>query len=162
MLTLLFVNKPITVLFYLLGLCLMVFISFSDGDKFWFTSIWLVAAYSVFYCTSIIYYYLLRGDEKFEIRGVDIRTLKVMLKIYWFMCLVGLFIGLLIASKTSAVIFPAIFLLFYNAICAAILKCVILAKLFSLALKKNPTIKDINIDELYKEIRELLLKKVIC
>jgi hypothetical protein len=140
----------------------MVLLSFQDEDKFWFTSFWLIPAFSIFYFTFITYYYLLRGEEKFEIKGVDIRVFKGPVRIYWFMSLIGLGISILLFNFTSYILFfSALFLLFYNGICAVILKCVIYAKFVSLALKKNPSLKDFKIEDLYTDIREILLKKVI-
>ncbi len=158
---LLFVNKPITVLLYILGVCLMVLLSFQDEDKFFFTAFWLIPAFSIFYFTSINYYYLLRGDEKFEIKGVDIRIFKGPVRIYWFMSFVGLMIGMWLFSFGYILFNAAGFLVFYNAIAAVILKCVIYAKFFSLAVKKNPTFKDLKIEDFYTDVREVLLKKVI-
>ena len=161
MFMLLFVNKPLTLILYLLGVCLMVLITFQDGNKFWFTCVWLIPAFSVFYFTAITYHYLLRGNEKFEIKGVDIRAFKGPVRVYWLMSLIGLIISIIIFANTYIVFFSALFLVFYNAICAAILQGVIYAKFFSLALKKNPTLKDLKIEDLYTDIREILLKKVI-
>lgn len=93
MFMLLFVNKPLTFILYVLGVCLMILISFQDGNKFWFTSIWLIPAFSIFYFTSMTYYYLLRGNEKFEIKGVDIRLFKGPVRVYWLMSLIGLVIS---------------------------------------------------------------------
>lgn len=158
---LLFINKPITLVLYLLGVCLMILLSFQDEDKFWVTCVWLIPAFSIFYLNSITYYYLLRGNEKFEIKGVDIRSFKGPVRVYWLISLVGLAIGFVLFLNTYSALAPAIFLVFYNAICAVILKLVIYAKFFSLALKKNPTLKDFKIEDLYVDIREILLKKVI-
>ncbi len=161
MIMLLFVNKPLSFVLYLLGVCLMVLLSFQDGNKFWFTSFWLIPAFSVFYFTAIPYLYLLKGNEKFEIKGVDIRIFKGPVRIYWIMSLIGLIIAIVIFNKTYAVLASAFFLAFYNAICTAILKLVIYAKFFSVALKKNPTLKDFKIEDLYSDVREILLKKVV-
>ncbi|MGE3920754.1 MAG: hypothetical protein AB7F64_07450 [Gammaproteobacteria bacterium] len=159
---LLFVNKPLTFVLYLLGVCLMVLFSFQDGNKFWFTCVWLIPAFSIFYFNAVTYHYLLRGNEKFEIKGVDIRAFKWPVRVYWLMSLIGLAISLVILfSGEHILFFSALFLVFYNAICAVVLKLVIYAKFFSLALKKNPTLKDFKIEDLYSDIREILLKKVI-
>jgi uncharacterized protein YacL len=161
MIMLLLVNKPLTSILYVLGVCLMILLSLQDEDKFWFTCVWLIPAFSILYFTSITYYYLLRGNEKFEIKGVDIRSFKGSVIVYWLMSLIGLVIGFILFINTDSALFPAIFLVFYNAICAVVLKLVIYAKFFSLALKKNPTLKDFKIEDLYSDIREILLKKVI-
>lgn len=162
MIMLLFVNKPLTFVLYLLGLCFMVLLSFLDGDKFWFTSVWLIPAFSVFYCTAMTYYYLLKGNEQFEIKGVDIRFLKGPVKIYWLMSLIGLAISVMIFHLDGEILFfSAAFLVFYNAVCAVALKLVIYTKFFSLAIKKNPTFKDLKIEDLYQDIREVILRKII-
>lgn len=159
---LLLVNKPITAFLYILGVCLMVLLSFQDGDKYFFTAFWLIPTFSILYFTSINYIYLLRGDKKLEIKGVDIRFCKGPVRVYWFMSLIGLLIGIWIFNSNGYILFlAAIFLLFYNAIAAVILKCVIYAKFFSLAVKKNPTIKDFKAEDFYTDVREVLLKKVI-
>lgn len=161
MIMLLFVNRPITILLYLLGVCLMILLSFQGEGRFWLTCIWLIPAYSIFYCTSITNYYLLRGNEKFEIKSVDIRIFKGLVRIYWFFGLIGVIMSVVLFRHTDAVLASAIFLFFYNVICTAALKCAIYAKFFSLVLKKNPKLKDFKIDDLYADIRKILLKKVI-
>lgn len=157
---LIFVNKPITALLYALGLLLVFLIGFYDVMHI-FALVWSLAAFSILYCTSINYYYLLRGNEKFEIRGVDLRVLKGPLRIYWIVSLIGLIIAISIFSHYGTVFPAAFFLTFYNAIFAALLKFVIYSKFVSLALKKNPTFKDLKLEDFYTDIREVLLKKVI-
>ena len=160
---LLFVNKPITAVFYVLGLCFVILISFLDLEEpyIMFTPFWSIAAFSVFYFNAITYYYVFKGNEKFEIKGVDIRNFKGTVKAYWFMSFIGLLIGIIFYTCFNVIIGAAIFLTFYNVICAVVIRLVIYSKFISLALKKNPTIKNFEVDDLYGEIREILLKKVI-
>jgi hypothetical protein len=160
MVTLLFVNKPITFFLYLLGVVLMVLISCQDDD-FWFTSLWLIPAYSIIYCSSLPYFYLFRGREKIKVGGVNIKAFKTPMKVYWFMSLIGFIISLIVFINTYVVFFAAFVWLFYNLFCLAILRCYIFAKFFSLAVKNNPTVKDFKIQEIYNDMRDVLMKKVI-
>ena len=160
---LLFFNKPITAICYVLGLCFAILISFLDSDKAYmmFTPFWSVIAFSVFYFNAITYYYFFKGNEKFEIKGVDIRDFKGIINAYWFLSLIGFIAVLIFYICFDSFLGSAFILSIYNVICAIIVRCIIYSKFVSTALKKNPTIKEFKIDDLYVDIREILLKKII-
>lgn len=162
MLMLLFVNKPITLISFILGLCLIVLLSFHDGIRWFFTVGWLLFAFCFFYCTAVPSYFLLKGNQKMEIRGVDIRVFKRSFNIYIFMSTIGLIIASIIFSF-SYIMFPAAaFLGFYNAIAMAVFRGALYAKFVSYSLKNNAALKPLEIEELYVDIRQVLLKKIIA
>ena len=162
MILLLFVNKPLTLVFYLLGLGLLALLAFMHSHPLAWVGFFIsIFAFSVFYFTSLTYYYFLKGDEKFEIKGVDIRIFQKSFIVYWIFSLIG-WVASSIALINGAIPFALFFLLtFYNAICAIALRCYVYAKFFSMALKKNPSLKNFRMEDFYQDIREILLKKII-
>jgi hypothetical protein len=125
------------------------------------TSFILILAFTIFFSTAIPLYFLFKGNEKFEIKGVDIRIFKKQVKIYWKACFVGLLISIVIGFSLPWLLPAAVFLFFYNIILAVIMRAVIYTKFISFALKKNPTIKDFKIEDLYVDVREILLRKIV-
>lgn len=154
---LIFVNKPLSALLGFLGLCLVCLVVYID---YWHVLplFWAIAAYSFFFFTFTNYYYLLRGDKKFEIRGVDLRDLKGPFRIYVIVSVIALMTTILLSPHVFPGIIP---LAVFNGLSAVILKLVLYSRFVSLALKKNPSFKDLKVEDFYIDIREVLLKKVI-
>lgn len=169
-----FVNKPISAVFYFLGLFFILFSivfyeyvlslyvyksSFYELNVFAFA--FISAAFTIHYITFIYLYYLLRGDEKYEIRGVDIRKFKGLLNVYSYFILLGYILAIVITSVFQDPIAGAFLLHVYTVIFMLSFLSYVRAKLISLFFKKNKKIDDFNMDELYQEIRKILLEKVI-
>ena len=162
MMMLIFVNKPLTAIFFVLGICLSFLPLLFDNSRFNICVPFpLSIAFGLFYCNSITLYYFLRGNEKFEVKGVDIRSFKGVLKAYWFISLIGFLIAIIILSYFKVIFGAVAFLFIYNFISFFVSREVLYSKFISLALKKNPTIKDFKIEDLYEDVREILLKKII-
>ena len=166
MLMLLFVNKPITFALYLLSafaIFLLIFMQEGVWSGKLLAFIFLFIAFTILYATSIPYFYLLRGNEKAEIKGFNIKTLKGPFRCYLLISLIGTFTFTLalIFNQDYMLIFLGFVLIFYNAICSAILLSVAQAKFFSQAIKANPTLKMTDVNDFYADIRAVLLKKVI-
>ena len=157
---LLFINKPIYFIFYIICVTILVLIGLQESGWI-FMVVCLIADFSMFYFNFAPYYHLSRGNDKFEIKKVDVRFLKWPVRIYFFLSLLGLIIGIFISIQMRSVSGAAFFLFFYNLIFAIIFRIFIYSRFFSLVLKNNPTIKDLSMENLYADVREVLMKRII-
>lgn len=162
MLMFFFVNKPLTLFLYLLGLCLMIMLSFADS-RYYMTVIPLIVSFTLFYSVCLMYYFFLRGDPSFEIRGIPIKTLKRPMQIYFVLyilaCLLTFYFYM--SQRERILFFPAAFLVFYSFISFVILQSALITKFISAGLKQNKKLRDFNLEHLYEEMREILLKRLI-
>lgn len=161
-----FVNKPLTVLFYFIGLIICILISIINMPV-WifsiFSSIFLMITFSVWYPFILFYCYFLRNNgENIQIQGVHLKSLKRPLEFVF--ALNVLFIA--IAIGITIYLFPHVvvgsfFVLLYSVFSINILEQYILAKLVSIGIKQNVSLKITEINTVYAEIREVLTKKLI-
>jgi hypothetical protein len=126
-----------------------------------FTSFCLILAFTIFFFTAIQLHFLFKGNEKFEIKGVDIRIFKTQVKKYWIACWISLLISIVIGYASPVLLPAAVFLFFYHIILSNMIKSVIYNKFISVVLKKTPTIKDFKVEDLYVDVREILLRKIV-
>jgi hypothetical protein len=155
-----FVNKPISLVLYLLGLIMLILfvISYRYEDIIKFMILVLFfPSYNILY-NACLWYYLLRSKQKMEIKGVDIRKLKGVMSGYFILYAISFIIGLILSQELFIIAF---YLCIYSVVSYVILKCVIFAKFISLGLKQNSTLKDFKMEEMYEEIREIMLKKIV-
>lgn len=163
MLMLFFVNKPVTFILYSIGLILMYCFSYIDGQynhdhKYWITGIMLMISFTLFYIPSLLYFFILRGNQKFEVMGVDLKILKRPIQIYFVLYSLVCVVLTIINGRLA---FGAGILMIYSIISLVCLQSVITAKFISTGLKQNKELKNFNFGQLYGEIRTIILKRVL-
>ena len=155
-----FVNKPITIVPYLLGLFLCIFIG-SFGIEPFVMPIFNIINFSYWYTGLLIRYYILCGEETI-IFNVNLNKFK---GIFNFFLILNVFVFALLNVQfiryPGIVLIWGIGLFFFTCISLSIFQKILEAKLISAGIKSNSSIKDIRFDDLYKEMREVALKKLI-
>lgn len=160
MLSLFFVNKPIIILPFLAGIIFIFIISFYVESPFAFAFFFI--SFIIWFWVSVIYHYILDSNEPLLVKGIDISQFRKPVKIV-------LIINLSIGALAIAVSFigppvggvPAFVWCVASAISAKSLECYIKGKFISLSLKENSQLKDFDLNAIYTDIREVLLKKLI-
>lgn len=154
-----FVNKPITLIPYLIGLVSLFFAGFMNRE-FPFPFIANSFSFSLWYMVLLVRYYVLSGEGELYIWEVKINRFNRIFD--WILGLnaLALIIGLIAMPSQAG--FPVAFvLIFYTVISFGILQKIVIAKFISEGVKQNTSIKELKPDDLYKELRELIIRKII-
>jgi hypothetical protein len=185
-LPLFFTNKPWSFLIYLLGAVFVFWFALSTKmyqppvrdfikdfydigkrvrDPYtdtnnWVAGVMFVFIWTVFY-SCCLYYYLLAGYKGATIQGISVIKIKLILLVY-----LGsyLFVGLLMSSfynhfiHVSEVGFAFIF---YVAFSLAALKSILFSLFVSEKLRANEKLNKVDWENLYDEIRQVLIGRLI-
>jgi hypothetical protein len=155
-----FVNKPWTIIPYLLGIILFLGVNALNLEFFPFPFIFLSFCFTLWYPLVLVYYFVLRDGDQ-EILGIKISQLrKLFLNTIWVLVLANVAAGILLVYFDSS--FGSMFLILgFTVFSLIIFQSIIEAKLASEALKRNASLKELKFDDLYIEVRQLILTKVI-
>jgi hypothetical protein len=155
-----FVNKPWTIIPYLFGIILFVGVNALNLEFFPFPFLFLWFSFTLWYPLVLVYYYVLRNGDQ-EILGIKISQLrKFFLTTIWALGLASVAACILLVYFDSS--FGSIFLIMgFTVFSLIIFQSIIEAKLASETLKRNASLKELKFDDLYTEIRKLILTKVI-
>lgn len=83
-----FVSKPLMIFFYLLGMLYFLFyMTFFGNGEYWYTSFWLMGMFHIFFNALALYYFFLNEDKKIKFEGIDIKSIKKIMHIYFFLTL---------------------------------------------------------------------------
>lgn len=155
-----FVNKPLTVIPYLLGIILLLGVNVLNLDMFPLPFLFLLFSFTLWYPIFLVYYYVLR-DADDEILGIQVSQFRnLFFNILWMLglAIVMACIGVGYFQSSFGSMF---FILAFTVISLIIFQSIIEAKLVSEGLKRNTSLKDLNFNDMYTEIRQLILTKVI-
>lgn len=155
-----FVNKPLTVIPYLLGIILLIGVNALNLDMFPLPFLFLFFCFSLWYPLLLVYYYVLR-DAEGEILGIKASQLRNLF--FYILWIVGLAMVLAcIFCGYFKSTFGSIFFGFgFTVISLIIFQSIIEAKLVTEGLKRNANLNELKFNDLYVEIRQLILTKVI-
>lgn len=156
-----FINRPLTILPYLVGMCcLITFASMIEVEGISVVVGLLGILFTMWYSAFLIRYHIL-NDRESHIWGIKIHKFRLAFSV---------FLGFHLVAMATAVCgllyfqngFQTIFLLiFYLVLSTIIFQLTIRAKVLSEAFKNDLNLKEWKLEELYLQIRELFLKKVI-
>ena len=155
-----FVNKPLTIIPYLLGIILLLGVNALNLEMFPLPFLFLLFSFTLWYPLFLVYYYVLRDADQ-EILGVQISQFrKLFFNIVWLLglAIVAACVGVGYFQSSFGSMF---FILGFTVISLNIFQYIIEAKLVSEGLKRNASLKDLKFNDLYTEIRQIILTKVI-
>lgn len=154
-----FVNKPKALIPYFLGLALLIYVVLFD-EQLPVSVILNAVSFSLWYFMLMVRYYVLSGDEKIRIWEVEINQFKHLFDFFLVLDAIAILSILIFTLKKNngSLSVP---LLFFMVISFIVLHKIVFAKFISQGLKHNSSLKNMSVDEVYKEVREIAIKKLI-
>lgn len=176
-LSIFFVNRPITFLFYLVTVAIIAYVYFSETITFYqlsagtgmsqdillfvaaLISVYSLKIYNSLFEAGLVYYYLFSKPD-IRIRGVNISSMQKPI------ALTALTIGPVLWVQFhflhySILSVPIFLTLLYAIFLLKVLKHYVGAKFVSETLKHNASLQDLSPFDIYSEAREIILKTVI-
>ncbi len=165
-----FVNKPITILYFLLGIVALTIVAMVEIDfyrvDFLTPLVFRCLVYILSFPFFLFYFYILKDSGDLQIRGVKLSCLKRIMKIAFFsiLALIG---GVTAIMAKFTLSYPS--LAFYNSIFVFLVclfglpfleKCMI-AKFVSEGVKNNVSLHHFDLKSFYGEIREVFIKSLL-
>lgn len=164
-----FINKPVTLLYLIFPAILIALNLFLLNGPIVVSSVILFIITTPWYTVFLINYYLL-GENEIRICGISTLFLKKMIKNAFVIYLITAIIPFLVIcfnpsllpfSKTTLPIFLSNGLLLYSCLFYFSLVKYINSKIISECLKSNQDANKIDLNTIYSELRNLIVKKVI-
>jgi len=155
-----FVNRPLSIIPYVLGLLVLIAYLILVGHLAFFSFLAGIVSMSVWYYVFLIRYYILSGKDMYLL-GVKLRKFKLIANV--FLC-INLFVNLLLLTFEILVPtggFWAFVLGFYTLISYSTLDSICSNKFISEGIRNNSNIKNLKLDDIYQDLREVMLTKLI-
>jgi hypothetical protein len=154
------VNQPLTIIPYLIGISALLSVNALDIDIFPLPFLFLLFPFTSWYSLFLIRYYLLRERDD-QIFGIGINQFQHLFSTILWMLGLAILAACIGIAYFHTTITSMLFLLAFTVIALLVFQHTIEAKILSEVMKKHSNLQDININEMYREIRKLILTNMM-
>ena len=160
-----FLNKPVSIYPYLAGLVAIfawffIICNFTKSDEPFLTLMVDLFAFSFWYYIFLIRYYIFGGEELifFNVPLTRFKRLFNFCLTLYGSLILGANLTMLKVTNSFIIAF---FFAVISVITLFIFERLVVAKFISEGFKSNFSIKGVNLDDIYQELREVAIKKLI-
>lgn len=165
-----FVNKPITILYFILGLVTLTIIAMVEIEfyrqDFLSPLVFRGLVYILSFPLFLFYFYILRDSGDLQIRGVKLSCLKRTMKIAFFSILtliggVTAIMAKFTLSYQSLALYNSIFSFVVCLFGLPFLEKCMIAKFVSEGVRNNISLHYLDLKSFYGEVREVFIRKLL-